>query len=146
MSRRSVVIEGFSHGTQPIPAACRINEIVMTGGIYGLDPETGKVADEIESQAGLMFLQLDRILSGAGASTADVIKMTFYVKNAEARAVINAHWLGVFPDPASRPARQTLIYEHLAGNILVQCDAIAVISKAISVERAEERQGTYNGD
>jgi len=28
----------------------------------------------------------------------------------------------------------------------VQCDAIAVISKAISVERAEERQGTYNGD
>lgn len=139
MNRRSVVIEGFRHGTQPIPAACRINEIVMTGGIYGLDPETGTISDEIESQAALMFLQLDRILSGAGAGSADVIKMTFYVKNTEARAVINAHWLRVFPDPNSRPTRQTLIYEHLAGNILVQCDAIAVISQANSVERAADR-------
>jgi hypothetical protein len=37
MSRRSIHIEGFDHGGQPIPAACRVGNIVMTGGVYGFD-------------------------------------------------------------------------------------------------------------
>jgi hypothetical protein len=35
MSRRSIHIEGFDHGGQPIPAACRVGNIVMTGEFTG---------------------------------------------------------------------------------------------------------------
>jgi 2-iminobutanoate/2-iminopropanoate deaminase len=126
--RRSVNVENFSHAPQPIPAASRVGNIVATGGIYGLDPETGKVPDDLASQTRLMFANLERILTAAGCSFGEVVKMTFWVRNPEARALINPAWLAIFPDPESRPARHTLQNDHMAANLLIQCDALAVIA------------------
>jgi enamine deaminase RidA (YjgF/YER057c/UK114 family) len=123
MTRRSIEVEGFSHGAQPIPAASRVGPLVMTGGVYGLDPTTGKIPDDVAEQARLMFMNLERILSAAGGSLADIARMTFYVKAPEARPAVNAEWVKAFPDPASRPARHTLQNDGLPANMLVQCDA-----------------------
>jgi enamine deaminase RidA (YjgF/YER057c/UK114 family) len=126
-ARRSIEVEGFNHGTQPIPAACRVGNVVMTGGVYGLDAATGKIPDDVEKQAELMFHNLARIMAAAGASMDCVIKMTVYVKVPEGRAAVNRQWLAAFPDPASRPARHTFQNDHLPANMLVQCDAAAVL-------------------
>jgi enamine deaminase RidA (YjgF/YER057c/UK114 family) len=126
-ARRSIEVEGFSHGAQPIPAASRVGNIVMTGGVYGLDPATGKIPDDVGEQARLMFANLARIMQAAGASMGRVVKMTVYVKVPEARAAVNAQWVAAFPDPASRPARHTFQNDHLPANMLVQCDATAVL-------------------
>lgn len=125
-ARRSIEVEGFNHGAQPIPAASRVGDIVMTGGVYGLDPATGKIPDHVERQAELMFHNLARIMAAAGVSMDRVVKMTVYVKVPEARAAVNKQWLAAFPDPASRPARHTFQNDHLPANMLVQCDATAV--------------------
>lgn len=125
--RRSIEVEGFSHGAQPIPAASRVGNIVMTGGVYGLDPATGKIPDDVEKQAELMFQNLQRIVVAAGGSLDEIVKMTVYVKVSEARAAVNKHWLVAFPDPKSRPARHTFQNDHLPANMLVQCDATIVI-------------------
>ncbi|WP_420131984.1 RidA family protein [Rhodopseudomonas sp.] len=125
--RRSIEVDGFKHGAQPIPAASRIGNIIMTGGVHGLDPQSGKLPDDVDSQAALMFANLARILDAAGATLDDVVKMTVWVKVPEARAAVNREWLAAFPDPQSRPARHTLQNDHLAANMLVQCDAFAVI-------------------
>jgi 2-iminobutanoate/2-iminopropanoate deaminase len=125
--RRSIVIDGFKHGNQPIPAASRIGNIIMTGGVHGLDPATGKLPDAVDQQAALMFGNLTRILAKAGATLDDVVKMTVWVKVPEARAAVNTEWLKAFPDEESRPARHTLQNDHLASNMLLQCDAIAVL-------------------
>lgn len=125
MTRRSIEIEGFSHGAQPIPAASKVGPLVMTGGVYGLDPTTGKIPDDVGEQARLMFHNLGRILEAAGGSFASVARMTVYVKAQEARAAVNAEWLKAFPDAASRPARHTLHNDGLPANMLVQCDATA---------------------
>lgn len=125
-ARRSIEVEGFNHGAQPIPAASRVGDIVMTGGVYGLDPATGKIPDDVERQAELMFHNLVRIMATAGVSMDRVVKMTVYVKVPEARAAVNKQWLAAFPDPASRPARHTFQNDHLPANMLVQCDATAV--------------------
>ncbi|WP_409190284.1 RidA family protein [Bradyrhizobium sp. RDM4] len=127
IARRSIEVEGFSHGAQPIPAASRVGNIVMTGGVYGLDPATGKIPDEVEKQAELMFDNLKRIMAAAGTSIDRIVKMTVYVKVPEARPAVNTHWLAAFPDPASRPARHTFQNDHLPANMLVQCDATAVL-------------------
>jgi enamine deaminase RidA (YjgF/YER057c/UK114 family) len=126
MTRQSINIEGYSHGGQPIPAASLIGEILMTGGVSGMDLTTGTLPDDVNEQARLMFENLGRILQAAGTSFDDVLRMTIYVKVPEARPAVNREWLVTFPDAASRPARHTLQYDHLPSNMLVQCDATAV--------------------
>lgn len=127
MARRSIEVEGFSHGGQPIPAACRVGDLIMTGGVYGLDPATRKIPDDVAEQAKLTFANLKRILEAGGSGMDDVIKMTVYVKVPEARAAVNLEWLAAFPDAASRPARHTFQNDHLPANMLLQCDATAVV-------------------
>jgi enamine deaminase RidA (YjgF/YER057c/UK114 family) len=126
-ARRSIEVEGFNHGAQPIPAACRVGNIVMTGGVYGLDPASGKIPDDVGKQAELMFANLARIMQAAGAGMDRIVKMTVYVKAPEARAAVNTEWVVAFPDPSSRPARHTFQNDHLPANMLVQCDATAVL-------------------
>ncbi|PZQ22638.1 MAG: RidA family protein [Sphingopyxis macrogoltabida] len=123
--RRSIEVEGYSHGNLPIPAASRVGPLVMTGGIHGLDPATGKLPDDLTEQARLMFFNLERIMAAAGAGLDRIVRMTVYVKVPEARQAVNVEWVKAFPDPASRPARHTLVNENLPSNMLVQCDATA---------------------
>lgn len=125
--RRSVYIEGFSH-KNPIPAACRVGNLVMSGIIYGLDVATGKPADGLERQCHLMFEHLRRAVEAAGASLDDIIKLNVWMIDRSQRQAINDEWLRMFPDPATRPARQTMQAE-LTPGILVQCDFIAVVGE-----------------
>ncbi|MEI9927311.1 MAG: RidA family protein [Sphingomonas sp.] len=55
------------------------------------------------------------------------MKITVYLRTREARAAVNEAWRTCFPDPASRPARHTLVSETLPKSMLVQCDATAFI-------------------
>jgi len=127
--RRSIEVAGFSHGGQPIPAASRVGDLIMTGGVYGLDPASGAIPDDVAEQTRLMFANLGRILEAGGSGFEGVVKMTVYVKVPEARAAVNQQWLAAFPDPASRPARHTFQNDHLPANMLVQCDATAVATE-----------------
>ena len=127
MGRKSIDVDGFGHGGQPIPAACRVGPLITTGGIYGLDSEAGRLPDDVREQVRLMFVHLERILNAAGGTLEDVARMTFYVKDPAARPIVNEYWIEAFPDPKSRPARHTLTYEHLPANMLVQCDALAMV-------------------
>jgi len=45
--RRSVYIEGFSHGNNPVPAASVIDRWLMTGAVFGTDRFTGKVPEPL---------------------------------------------------------------------------------------------------
>ena len=40
----------------------------------------------------------------------------------------NKYWLMEFRDEQSRPARHTLMYDSLPGDIVIQCDALAFVS------------------
>lgn len=124
-TRRSIEIEGFNHGTLPIPAASRVGPLVMTGGVHGMDPATGKLPDDVQEQARLMFDNLRRIMVAAGGGLENIAKMTVFVKIPEARAAVSEEWLKAFPDAESRPARHTLVNETLPTNMVVQCDATA---------------------
>ena len=126
--RRSIEIEGFKHGTNPIPAASRVGNMVMTGGVYGLDTETKAIPDDAKEQCRLMFGNLRKILTAAGASTDDVLKITVFIKDQSVRDVVNPEWTAMFPNPAARPARQTMINPYIAGKMLIQCEAVAFIA------------------
>jgi 4-hydroxy-4-methyl-2-oxoglutarate aldolase len=125
--RRSVQVRGLGHGDLPIPAASRIGDIVATGGIRGVDKQTGEIPVSFAEQAELMFSNLKTILEGAGCGLDDVVKLTVWMCDAADRAALNPPWLKAFPNPESRPSRHVLIHS-LPGAMRVQCEALAVCS------------------
>jgi len=125
--RESIEIAGFAH-KNPIPAACRLGNMLMTGIITGTDPATGKLADTLEAQCANIFHHVRAIMTAAGGSTDDIIKMNVFMADRSKRDVLNAEWVKMFPDPASRPARHTS-QAALEGGQLIVCDITAVFTE-----------------
>lgn len=126
MARRtSIYVEGFSHSS-PIPSACRLGNLLISGGIYGMEPHTGRLSASLEEQCAQMFANLRTTVEAGGGSVDDIVKVNVWMMDPTQKQVLNRYWQELFPDPASRPARQTFrtTLEH---GMLVQCDFIAVI-------------------
>lgn len=126
--RRSIEVEGLHHGEQPIPLASRIGNILISGSILGMDPQTGTLPSSVDGQCSQLFANVRLLMMAAGGSPEDIIKMTFFVKDRSARDAINREWLSMFPDAASRPARHTLTID-LPPALLVQCEVYAVFQE-----------------
>ena len=127
MGRRvSIEVPGFEHDN-PIPAACRVGPFLISSGVSGKDPYTGKLPDGIEAQCEQMFATVRKILEIAGGGPEDVVKMNVWMKDRTQRPHLNKGWLEMFPDPHSRPARHTFQSSDLPGAMLVQCEIFAVI-------------------
>jgi len=124
--RRSVYVEGFGHAN-PIPAACRVGNLLVSGSIRGLDAATGMLPATIEEQCAQMFANARRIVEAAGGTTDDIVKMTVWMQDPSDRSALNREWLAMFPDERSRPARHTLRGD-LDGGKLIECDLMAVLA------------------
>lgn len=128
MSRRSVNVEGIHHGGLPIPQASLVGPLLMSGGINGMDRDTGSVPDDLEQQVQLVFANMASLVSAAGGSVEDIAKCVFYVRDKSARALIDAEWTRMFPAADSRPARHTLTYA-LSDPLLIQAELTAYIKE-----------------
>jgi enamine deaminase RidA (YjgF/YER057c/UK114 family) len=126
MHRQSFEIEGYKHGGNPIAAVTRIGNLVLTGGISGIDIPSGVMPAALEDQCANMFGLAAKVLKAADARLEDVIKVTVFMRAGLNREALNHEWLKWFPDPHSRPVRHTLVNEHLAGGMLIQCELMAV--------------------
>lgn len=124
--RRSFEVPGLEH-VNPIPMGCIIGRVMMTSGIFGMEPATRRAPDDIDGQCRLMFENIRRVMAAAGGSPGDIIKIVVWAKDRSFKDAINTEWLAMFPDEGSRPARHTMIYDRFAGNILVQCELTAVL-------------------
>lgn len=122
--RRAIYLDSYGH-SQPIPAACRLGNVIVSGIIHGLDPKTPG-GGGLEAQAALMFQRIRDVLDVAGASTDDVIKLNIVMSDRSLRSAINTLWTDMFPHEATRPVRQT-IEMPLDNNKLVQCDFMAIV-------------------
>ncbi len=124
--RISIEVPGLAH-TNPIPNACRIGSLLMTGGIFGKDPATGKLAPDIAGQCALMFANISTVLAAGGATPEDVIKVYVWLKNKDDREHVNREWRVMFPDEHSRPTRHTFKDEDQPYGALISCEVTAVI-------------------
>ncbi len=126
--RRSVNVAGASHAN-PIPSASRRGPFVVSGAISGTDPQTGKVPDDLDAQCRLMFANVRRVIEAAGGTPDDIVKMTVWITDRALRPILNKHWVEMFPDANSRPARHTATSTDLAAPMQVQCDLLAVLGE-----------------
>ena len=105
--RRNFEVEGLRH-ENPIPMGCIIGNLMMTSGIFGMEPGTRKVPDDVEGQCRLMFENVRRVIEAAGGSPEDIIKMVVWAKDKSFKQAMNKEWLAMFPDEHSRPDRTWL--------------------------------------
>ena len=79
--------------------------------------------------ASVVLLPLPRfnaiLLAAPKSRVDDIIKVTFWMGRLD-RKPINDEWVKMFPDDATRPARQ-IMEVAMEPEVLVQCDFIAVI-------------------
>lgn len=123
--RTSIDLPGFGHAN-PIPAASRIGPFLASGAITGRDPSTREMPSDLAEQCANVFTHVRALLAAAGGSTDDILKMTFHLVHYRDRDALNCEWLAMFPDPASRPARQALA-ARLDSGALIHCDLLAVL-------------------
>jgi 2-iminobutanoate/2-iminopropanoate deaminase len=124
MPRSSIHVGGIEHRS-PIPNACRIGNVIVSGLIRGADPSTSRLAATLAEQCALMFSNMRHTVEAGGGTVADIIKVTIWMETIE-RGPINEEWVKMFPDLAARPARQ-ILQTGMEEGVLVQCDFMAVL-------------------
>jgi enamine deaminase RidA (YjgF/YER057c/UK114 family) len=128
MARRSIQVPGLQHGTLPIPVASVVGNLLVSGGINPVDPETGVIPQGTDEQVAIAFANVRRVLEAAGGSPRDVVKCTVFVRDRAIRPVIDKYWVAMFPDEASRPARHTL-HADLQGHTQLQLEIMAMLGE-----------------
>jgi 2-iminobutanoate/2-iminopropanoate deaminase len=107
VTRQSIELAGVGHGEQPFPLACRVGPLIVTSGIHGIDPATGVLAEGAEAQVRQAFENLAAVVSEAGGTVDDIAQVLVTLVDRQDRQLVNESWNRMFPNPASRPARNT---------------------------------------
>jgi 2-iminobutanoate/2-iminopropanoate deaminase len=122
----SIDVSGLAHNA-PIPVGARVANVLCSSAISGKDPTTGSLPATPAEQARFAFENLGLFLNAGGATLADVVKLTVYVKDDSVREHINTHWLARWPDPAQRPARHIIVHD-LQHGLALQLEVLAIVA------------------
>ena len=123
---RSIYCDTAAQHKNPVPNAAMHRGLLVTSGILGKDPKTDQYFDDIEQQFSSVFSQLEAIMSQAGGTVQDVVKVDLYMANKQNRPLANRYWEKLWPDPQQRPARQAHQAD-LPPGCVVQIVATAVL-------------------
>jgi 2-iminobutanoate/2-iminopropanoate deaminase len=113
----------------PYSQAIRIGNFLYTSGQVALDPGSGAlVSGGIAEQTARVIENLKAVLSAAGASLAQVIKTTVFLKNMGDFAAMNEVYGRYFADDGvTPPARSTVEVARLPKDALVEIEVIAYL-------------------
>ena len=111
--------EPVSHYTD----AVRWGDLLFVSGVAPLDKELHLVSDDVVEQARKVFLNMKEILDAAGATFADVLKVTVFLTDVRDRARINPVRKEFF-GPA-RPASSLIgVKELVAPGMKIEIEAV----------------------
>jgi 2-iminobutanoate/2-iminopropanoate deaminase len=124
MSRRPVRSERAPGAIGPYSQAIAADGWLFLSGQVGLDPASGKLVEgDVGAQTERALLNLQGVLEKAGASLADVVRCTVYLREMADFAAMNAVYARFFPQEP--PARSTVAVAGLPRDARVEIDAIA---------------------
>ena len=92
-------------------------------GQLGIDPATGKLADGIEEQATQAFKNLRAVITEAGLTMADIVKVTIFLTDMAHFPEVNEAYAAFFEGPC--PARACVEVSRLPKDVLVEIELVA---------------------
>jgi 2-iminobutanoate/2-iminopropanoate deaminase len=100
--------------------------MIFTAGQIPIDPQTAlSVGNDIETQTRQVLKNLTTVLEAAGATLADVVKTTVFLKNMSDFAKMNGVYSEFFT--SKYPARSAVEVARLPKDVLVEIECIAII-------------------
>jgi 2-iminobutanoate/2-iminopropanoate deaminase len=126
MSKEVIFTEKAPKAIGPYSQASKSGNLLFISGQVPVNPTTGELTGDIKIQTRQVLENLKSILVAAGASTADVVKTTVFLKNLDDFNVINKIYDEYFLKDA--PARSTIEVLRIPRGALIEIEAIAVIA------------------
>ncbi|WP_422394149.1 Rid family detoxifying hydrolase [Nostoc flagelliforme] len=104
-------------------------QFIFVAGQIAIDPRLGDVVytDDVKKQTEQVLANLEAILTASGATFQDVVKTTVFLADMNDFAAMNAVYAKYFPEDTA-PARACVQVSRLPKDVLVEIDAIAVVS------------------
>lgn len=109
----------------PYAQAVRVGDLLFTSGQIPLTPAGELVEGGIEEQTHQVLTNLKAVLAAEGATFADVVKATVFLKDMNQFAAFNSVYGSYFN--AHTPARSTVEVARLPKDVLVEIELIAAI-------------------
>jgi 2-iminobutanoate/2-iminopropanoate deaminase len=126
------MIERLSPPGVPIPRgpyspAVRAGGFVFVAGQVAIDTSTDQLSSgDIAHETRVVLNNVKRVLEGAGATMAQVVRVGVYIKDGADFAAMNAVYAEFFGD--AKPARTTIVCG-FAADIKVEIDCVAYIGE-----------------
>ena len=110
----------------PYSQAVRKGDTLYLSGQIGMDPATGElVSDDVKAQTAQALANMKAILAEAGATPADVTKVTVFIVDMAEFQIVNGVYSETFGTDA--PARSCVAVAALPKGARVEIEAIAVL-------------------
>ena len=110
----------------PYSQAVRKGETLYLSGQIGMVPATGElVSADVKEQTGQALANMKAVLAEAGASPADVVKVTVFIVDMADFQAVNSVYSETFGSDA--PARSCVAVAALPKGARVEVEAIAVL-------------------
>jgi 2-iminobutanoate/2-iminopropanoate deaminase len=111
----------------PYSPAVRAGDFIFVAGQVPVDPTTDKMSNgDIEHETRLVLNNIKRIVEGAGATMAQVVRVGVYIKDGADFAAMNAVYAEFFGE--NKPARSTIVCG-FAADIKVEIDCVVYIGQ-----------------
>lgn len=124
--RQEVRVPGLPEPLSHYTDAVRAGDLLFVSGVIALDESGRLVSDDVVEQARRVFANVGAVLGAAGATFADVVKVTIFLTDVDDRARINTVRQEVFGE--ARPASTLVEVSRLAvPGAKVEVEAIALL-------------------
>lgn len=124
MSKKAIATPNAPTPAGPYNQGTIANGFLFTAGMTPRDPHTGVVPEGVAEQTRQVLRNIEAVLTEAGATFADVVKVTTHLQHLKRDfAEHNAAYAEFFPTPY--PVRTTVGSD--LNNILVEIDVVAVV-------------------
>ncbi len=121
MKRREVMVEGLAEPISHYADAVVAGDTLYVSGIVPVDASGAVVGDDVVAQARQVFAIMERVLAAAGATPADVVKVTVYLLDVDDRPLIN-------------PVRREFFGSTRPASTLVEVSRLAVPGARLEIE------------
>jgi 2-iminobutanoate/2-iminopropanoate deaminase len=124
-----IVAPGAPAPRGPYSHAVRAGDFVFVSGVGPVDPATDQLSlGDIGYETRLVLGAIERILEACGATMADVVKCSVFLKDGRDFAGMNAVYTEFFG--YNKPARTTVEAQFVAPGMKVEIDCVAYKPRA----------------
>lgn len=108
----------------PYSPAVRAGDFIYVSGQGPIDPATNKLSPgDIQHETRLVLSNIRKILEGCGATMADAVKCTVFLKDGREFAKMNEIYAEFFGE--HKPARTTVEAQFVSPDMRVEIDCVA---------------------